>query len=241
MPRKPRNTPGGLVYHVLNRSVGRMTLFRKPADYAAFERCLLEAHARHPTRLLAYCVMPNHWHLILWPRRDGELTKFIAWLTMTHAQRWRHARALVGLGPLYQGRFKAFPVQTDPHFLTVARYVERNPVRAGLAARAQDWPYTSARARSDAESSANTGRHATETPDLRAILAPWPLNPPDDYLNWVNRPQTPAEEQAVRTSVTRSRPFGSPTWTTRTVARLGLESTLRPVGRPRKHKQKDQK
>src|SRR5947207_7985249 len=126
MPRRVRVSTGGLAFHVLNRAVGRATLFRKDADHLAFEKVLSEVHGRIPVRLLGYCLMPNHWHLVLWPRADGELSKFMHWLTMTHTQRWRHLRRLVGLGPLYQGRFKSFPVQTDGHLLTVLRYVERN-------------------------------------------------------------------------------------------------------------------
>ena len=110
MPQRARQAPGGLVYHVLNRAVGRMRVFSKAADYLAFQRVLLEAHERLPVRLLGYCLMPNHWHLVLWPRADGDLSRFMHRLTMTHTQRWRHHRGLVGLGPLYQGRFKSFPV-----------------------------------------------------------------------------------------------------------------------------------
>ncbi len=135
MPRIARNAPGGLVYHVLNRANGRLRLFKKDGDYLAFEQVLLLAHRRAPIRILDYCLMPNHWHLVLWPRRDGELTLFMRWLTLTHAQRWKHAHNAVGHGHLYQGRFKSFPIQQDEHLLTVLRYVERNPLRAKLARR----------------------------------------------------------------------------------------------------------
>ena len=126
MPRQARVAPGGLVYHVLNRAVARLPLFQKPDDYDAFERVLVEAHQKHPIRLLAYCLMPNHWHMVLYPREDGELTAFVRWLTHTHTMRWHAHYHTAGTGHLYQGRFKSFPVQTDEHFLTVCRYVERN-------------------------------------------------------------------------------------------------------------------
>ena len=126
MPRRPRIATGGLVYHVLNRRVGRLPLFETDRDYAAFERVLEAAIARTGIRLLAYCVMPNHWHLLLWPRGDDALSETLRWLTVTHTQRWHAAHRTAGTGSLYQGRFKSFPVQTDAHFLTVARYVERN-------------------------------------------------------------------------------------------------------------------
>ena len=138
MPRRARTACGGIVYHVLNRAAGRMRLFARDRDYEAFERTLEQAHQRHPLPILDWCLMPNHWHLVLWPRRDGELSAFMFWLTMTHTQRRRTAHHAVGLGPLYQGRFKAFPVQSDEHLRIVCRYVERNALRAGLVERAED-------------------------------------------------------------------------------------------------------
>jgi putative transposase len=84
MPRQPRAAPGGYVYHALNRAVARLPLFEKDGDFDAFERVLVEAHHKHPTRLLAYCLMPNHWHFVVWPAADGELTAFLRWLTHTH-------------------------------------------------------------------------------------------------------------------------------------------------------------
>ena len=121
MPRRARNAPGGFVYHVLNRAVARLPLFAKDGDYDAFERVLAEAMHEHPTRLLAYCIMPNHWHLVLWPAKDGELTAFVRWLTHTHTMRWHAHYHTAGTGHLYQGRFKSFPIEADDHLYTVLR------------------------------------------------------------------------------------------------------------------------
>src|SRR5687768_5807496 len=126
MPRVARVAPGGLAYHVLNRAAGRMTLFRKEADFQAFERIMIQAHQRFPLRLCAYCILSNHWHFVPWPQNDGDLSEFFRWLTLTHAMRWRVSHRTVGYGPLYQGRFKSFPMQADEAFLLVCRYVERN-------------------------------------------------------------------------------------------------------------------
>jgi putative transposase len=71
-----------------NQPVARVALFEKEVDYAAFERVLEEAARKHPTRILGYCVMPNHWHIVLWPRWEGELTDFLCWLIDTHTMRW---------------------------------------------------------------------------------------------------------------------------------------------------------
>jgi len=81
--------------------------------------------------------------LLLWPRADGELSETMRWLTVTHTQRWHAHRNSAGTGPVYQGRFKSFPVQSDEHFLSVARYVERNAVRAHLVKRAEEWRWSS--------------------------------------------------------------------------------------------------
>ena len=143
MGRPKRAADGGLIYHVLNRANARMPIFEKEGDYEAFEAVLQEAVERTETRLLAYCLLANHWHLIVWPREDGELSKFTGWLTLTHTQRWHAHRGTTGSGHLYQGRFKSFPVQDDDHYYTVCRYAERNALRAGLVERAEDWRWGS--------------------------------------------------------------------------------------------------
>ena len=221
MPRRPRVATGGLAYHVLNRRAGRLPLFEKPADYAAFETILEEAHTRIHIRIAAYCLMPNHWHLLLWPRHDGELSEALRWITVTHTQRWHAHRHSGGTGPVYQGRFKSFPVQTDEHFLTVARYVERNALRAQLVERAEDWRWSS------------LWRRRHENPSTNAWLSDWPLPLPTEWVTWVNEPQTATELDALRESARRGRPFGSQAWVLRVAEQLGLASSLRPLGRPK--------
>jgi putative transposase len=222
MPRPLRAAEGGLIYHTLNRANARSTLFDTDEDYAAFERALAQAVTRHEMRLLAYCVLPNHFHLLLWPRADGDLSRFMRWLTVTHTQRWHAHHRTSGSGHLYQGRYKSFPVQSDEHFLTVCRYVEWNALRAGLVERAQDWRWGSLWA-----------RRARGDPD-RPTLAPWPVDRPRDWTVRVNRAFRPQEEEAVRRSIQRGQPFGSESWQAEVAVRLGLESTFRPRGRPRK-------
>jgi putative transposase len=222
MPRPVRYAPGGFVYHVLNRAVARLPLFQKPADYEAFERVLVEAQEKYPTRLLAYCLMSNHWHLVLWPNGDRQLTDFVRWLTHTHAMRWHAHYQTEGTGHLYQGRFKSFPVEADDHLLTVLRYVERNPVRAGLVSRAEQWRWSSA------------WRTGQASHSQGPALAEWPMARPRRWLEWVNQPLTDAELAAVRRSVVRGSPYGGEPWQQRVVRELGLEATLRPRGRPKK-------
>jgi len=222
MGRPKRAADGGLVYHVLNRANARMTIFDKADDYAAFVRVLEEAVQRTPMRLLAYCVLPSHWHLVVWPAEDGDLSRFVGWLTLTHTQRWHARRQSTGSGHVYQGRFKSFPVQDDEHFWTVCRYVERNALRANLVRRAEAWPWGSLH------------RWAQGSVKEKALLAAWPLRRLAGWVEAVNAPQTEAELSAVRRSVHRGCPFGETTWSAAMVRRLGLESTIRPRGRPKK-------
>ncbi|MDH3474785.1 MAG: transposase [Rhodospirillales bacterium] len=222
MGRPPRRAADDEIYHVLNRASGAQQIFATPDDYAAFERVLVAAHDKVEMRTLAYCVMPNHWHLVLWPRRGGDLSRFVGWLSLTHTQRWHAHRGTAGSGHLYQGRFKSFPVQNDGHFLAVCRYVERNALRAGLAGRAEDWRWSSLWRR--------TSGGAAEA----AWLSAWPLPEPADWCAWVNQPQSAEEVEALRRCVARGRPYGDTAWTASAADRLGLASTLSPRGRPKK-------
>ncbi|MBI3412015.1 MAG: transposase [Planctomycetes bacterium] len=222
MGRALRSAPGGFAYHVLNRSNGRLPIFKKAGDFEAFEHILAEAIEHCPMRILAYCLMPNHWHLVLWPPRDGALSDFMHWVTLTHTQRWHAHYRDVGTGHLYQGRFKSFPVEQDEHLLTLLRYVERNPLRANLAARADEWRWGSLWRRRHGDAAA------------RKLLVAWPIAEPEHWLREVQRPQTEAELEALRRCVERGQPFGSENWMKKTSARLGLESSFRSRGRPRK-------
>lgn len=209
----------GSVCHVLNRSVGRATIFHDAADYAAFEDLLLSAGVLTSVRLLTFCLMPNHWHLVLWPQADGDLSGFMHRLTMTHTMRWHHAHGTLGTGPLYQGRFKSFPVDTDEHFLTVCRYVERNALRANLVERAEDWRWS--------------GLWHRRHPSHRGGLSAWPVAPPSNWVDHVNEPQTEAEMQALRQSLRKGLPFGSEAWQQATADQFGVDLAPRRPGRPR--------
>lgn len=221
MPRRPRFAAGNLAYHVLNRRVGRLPLFETRADYVVFEQILAEAHAQTRIRIAAYSLMPTHWHLLLWPRQDGELSEVLRWITVTHTQRWHVQHDTAGTGPVYQGRFKSFPVQTDEHFLAVARYVECNALRAKLVRQAENWRWSS------------LWRRTQGDPKLTTWLSDWPVDLPRSWVAHANRPETGEELEALRVSVQRGRPFGKEGWVNRMVKRFGMESTLRPRGRPK--------
>ena len=203
-------------------------MFFTDKDYLAFFKALDEALARYPgVQILSLCVMPNHWHLVVRPRRDGELSAFMRWLTQTHTQRWRHAKHTVGYGSLYQGRFKSFIVQEDRHFLVLCRYVERNPVRVRqkLVNRAEQWRWSSAWLRLNPQN------------EFAKVLSDWPVKRPANWLSLLHEDQAERDEQQVLVSLERNRPMGETGWTERMVNRLGLNHTLRPPGRPRKENQ----
>ena len=143
MARQRRCTFANHVYHVMNRAAKRSLLFANASDYMLFERTLESALARFPMRLIAYCLMPTHFHLLLWPRTDGDVSRFIKWLTGTHAGRWNQIHGSVGHGAVYQSRFKCVWVENDEQLLRAWRYIERNPLNADLVVRAEDWRWCS--------------------------------------------------------------------------------------------------
>ena len=210
-----------MLFHVLNRGVGRRRIFDKDADYAAFEAIVEETLEKCPMRICGYCLMPNHWHFVMWPEGDDDLGVFMQRLSVTHVTRWQKHRHVVGEGHLYQSRFKSFPVESDDYFYQLMRYVERNALRANLCERAEEWRWGS------------LWRRVNGSVDQRKLLSDWPVARPRQWVEHVNCPQSEAELNAIRTSVVRGQPFGSPSWIQETAKVLGLESTLRPRGRPK--------
>jgi putative transposase len=222
MPRSARVAPGGQVYHVLNRSVGKQRLFGNEADFEAFERVMIEAHQRLAMRILSYAFLSNSWHFVVWPRKDGQLADFFRWLAHTHAMRRKCSHRTAVHGRLYEGRYKSFLVQRDENLLTILRYVERTPLAAGLVERAQLWRFSSLCARTQGD------------PAIKSLLAPWPVERPSNWTTRVNAPLSARDVERVEVSIERSRPFGNDDWVKRTTSRLGLEHTVRPEGRPPK-------
>ena len=220
MGRPKRVAVGGQIYHVLNRSNAGVRVFATRRDYRQFENVLIEAHEIVPMRTLTYCVMPNHWHLVLWPFEDNDLVRFLTWMTLTHTQRWHALHRTVGRGHLYQGRYKSFIVQSDRHLLTVCRYVEQNPLRAGLVERAEQWEWGA------------LWRREASHPRSADFLSRWPVDLPESWTEEVNRKQSAGELTRIRSCIHRGQPFGSEDWTRRTAERLGLSSTFVRRGRP---------
>ena len=223
MPRTVRVAPGGVIFHVLNRANARARIFDKNLDYEAFLSIIGETARLIPVEIFAFSIMRNHWHMVLRPTRDRDLGNFVQRLTTTHVRRWHLHRNSVGSGHLYQGTYKSFPIQDDEHFLTVCRYVEQNPLRAGLVQRAEDWRWSSLWA---------SYIGAAKPTDV--VLSEWPVPKPKDWLSFVNAALTMKELDELRLSVQRGRPFGSEKWKTGAANQLALQSTMHSRGRPRK-------
>ena len=192
MGRAKRIASGGIAYHALNRGNGRAEIFHKEGDYDAFVKAMGEALALVPMRLLGFCLMPNHWHMVLWPRRDGDLSRFVGWVTNTHVKRYRRHYDDGAAGHLYQGRFRSYPVQEDLHLLRVLRYVEANPLRARLAQRPDEWRWSSLQVR--------------EQGDRNGLLSEWPVLRPPDWRQLVEQISPEAELAALRRSLDRGCP-----------------------------------
>jgi REP-associated tyrosine transposase len=218
MPRTARASVGDYCYHVMNRGNGRAQVFHVDGDYQAFISLLDEACGRTRMRLLSYCLMPDHFHLAVWPYRDGDLSRWMQWLLTAHVRRYH--RWYESSGHVWQGRFKAFPIEQNEHLLMVLRYIEQNPVRAGLVSRAEHWPWSSARLLAQ---SGETGP-----------MASGPVARPTPCLSWVNDEVKGGPLDQIRMSIRRGTPYGSAPWVERAANALGLEGSLRPLGRPRK-------
>jgi len=217
MPRVRRINDPGVIQHVMNRANRRVSMFLQPTDYEGFLVLLVEAGRRFGVSLLAFCLMPNHWHLVVMTRDRGAVSAYMRWLTGTHVKRYHRAHGLEGTGHLYQGRFTSVVVQSDVHLSIVLRYVEANPLRAGLVARAEDWPWSSL---------------GVATAVRERLLSDGPVARPADWVRWVNQPE--ADLDRLRQSIARGRPFGSPEWAATTAEAHGLGFTLRSPGRQKK-------
>jgi putative transposase len=206
-----------MIYHALNRGNRREVVFHTPGDYDAFVVAMGDARRRLPVDIFGYCLMPNHFHLVLRTATDGDLGRWMQWLLTAHARRYHRHHGTTG--HVWQGRFKAFPIQDDDHLVTVLRYVERNPLRAEMVPRAEDWKWSSLQGWRDGD----------------PLLWRGEPSPRDqDWLARVNQPLSAGDLQRLRHAVERGQPFGDAPWAQETATRLGLGSCLRPRGRPRK-------
>jgi putative transposase len=216
MARPPRIIPSGLVVHVINRGNDKRRLFLDRTDYQRFLDLLYDGCRKFPVLVIAFCLMPTHWHLVLVPLADGAVSAYLHWVTTKHSLQFRKRSGTIGHGHVYQSRFGSFPVQTGAYYYNVINYVDSNARRSGLVSRAEAWEWSSAHER------AFGGR----------LLSPGPIPLPDNWLDLINSLQPRALLEDIRTAVRGERPYGEPEWVKAKAAELGLSSRLRPRGRP---------
>ena len=218
MPRRPRFELTGVAFHVMNRAIRGTSLFHTHRDFDALARILSEGLAASTVKVLSYQVMSNHWHFVMTCDRVADLSTFMHWFEGKHANNWAGAHNARGRGYVYQGRFKAVPIQTEHSLLRVCRYVERNALRQNLVTRAEHWAWGSLYACCN---------------NLHPIpLSKWPMPQPSNWIEIVNAPQSEGELADLRRCVDKNQPIGHPEWVKAVAPFVGM--TLRPIGRPKK-------
>jgi putative transposase len=231
MPRQPRPIADGLLYHALNRGNNRAAVFDTTYDYQLFLHALAQTQRRYPFQLYGYCLMTNHFHLLLAPDAGQSVSRILQSLTVAHT--WHYHQSHASLGHVWQGRFKSPVIQNDDHALIVLRYLEANPLRAGIVQDLVRYPWSSYHA------------HGLGHADpLVSPLPQWTRLGRDAaarqayWRRWVHVPLSEKELAGVRRSVVSGRPYGGDEWVTATATALGLRLPQRPRGRPRKQPEK---
>ncbi len=220
MPRVARMSAGDTIYHCMNRSNGRVEIFHKDSDYKFFESLLEDGKEFTGMRILSYVIMPNHWHMLLYPVDDGDLGKFLHWVTTSHVRHYRAKTGTVGYGHLYQGGYKSFPVETGRYAETLFRYIERNPLKAGLVDRAEKWKWSS------------LWRREYGTKKEKELLSDTVVELPDNYIDILNSSNEQKENDKIKNSIKRGAPFGREDWVDEVAEKYNLKHTLRERGRP---------
>ena len=195
MPRIARKVEDEGIYHILNRGNGRQRVFHKDGDYQAFLALLGQMKEQFAIELYAYCLMPNHFHLLVKVQEGSELSRGMQWFMTTHVRRYHQHHH--SSGHLWQGRYKSFAVQNDDYFLTVTRYVEGNPVRAELVESAVDWVWSSHRERCGLEAG--------------SLLESLPISFAGDWTSFVDTPLTASELARVKKQLNRQATDGQGT------------------------------
>jgi putative transposase len=190
MARPKRFYQDGLAYHVINRGNKRARIFLESEDYDDFLDAMAGAAEHVEIRLMTFCLMPNHWHLVIWPFEGRDVSAYMQHLMNRHIRTYQKRHKTSGTGHVYQGRFKSFPIEGEDHFLAVCRYVEANPLRAGLIDRAEEWPWS--------------GLACGATREGTPLLSTWPVPRPADWRQRVNRPLEERSLEPIREAIRRT-------------------------------------
>lgn len=186
-----RIVPDNSIHHITNRGNDRKVIFPQPVDYGSFLVLLREAREMFAVKLLAYCLMPNHFHLVVWAANLEALSAYMHYIQREHACDLRACYRSKGHGHIFQRRYWNHVIEGDGHLLNVMRYVEANPVRAGLVTRPEDWEWGSLWDRMTGE---------------RDLLHASPIWLPDDWKTIVAVPQQRIDLEAIRKPTAMGRP-----------------------------------
>lgn len=209
MPRIARGLADGEIYHIINRGNRRSEVFHKEEDYEKFISLLKEAKKINNIKIYAFTLMPNHFHLVLKPKKAEDLSKFMQWLMTSYVRFYN--KTYKTSGHLWQGRYKSFLVQKNNYLLTLLNYVEQNPQRAKL----KDWKYASSQYKDS------------------FLIDKLPIDIPDDWDNFLSV----IEKEKIENSIKRQSPYGEDEWQQNICERHDIVSTIRPRGRPKKKKE----
>jgi putative transposase len=176
------------VVHVVNRGNDKRPLFQNVLEFEEFLGLVAWAKSICPVRIVAYCIMSNHWHFVFWVEVEWDVSAFLHRLTTTHAKRWRRATDTIGQGHVYQDRFKGSTIFSERYYYNCLRYVEQNPLRAGLARSARDWRWSSL---------------AERLGNGRRILDPDPVGLPLGWAELVDQPLPECVAEEIHRSLRR--------------------------------------
>ena len=188
MSRFSRNLPAGSIVHVVNRGNDKRPLFARAREFEEFLRLVAWAKSLCPVRIVAYCIMSNHWHFVFWVEVEWDVSAFLHRLTTTHAKRWRRKTGTIGQGHVYQDRFKASEIFSERYYFNCLRYVEQNALNAGLVRSAREWRWSSL---------------AERLGNGRGILGPDPAGLPIEWAELVDRPLPECDVDEIRSSLRR--------------------------------------
>jgi putative transposase len=218
MSRPHRLLPAGFVYHIINRANEGARMFASGKDFDSFLDMVRETSRRIAMRICAFCLMPTHWHFVMWPSEDGAVSAYVHYLSTLHAVNYRRLHGRIGRGHVYQGRFRSFPVEGSHYYYNLVKYVESNARRSGLVERAEGWRWSSLHDRANGSS----------------LVTPGPLVLPSNWIDIVNASPRRDELESLRACTRSGLPYGSPLWISEAAAAQGFAPALRPSGRPRR-------
>lgn len=218
MPRIARGLADNQIYHIINRGNRRESVYHDKYDYERFLKLLFDSKEKYNIKIYAYCLMPNHFHLVIYTKYSESLSKAMHWISSSYV-RYYNKRYKIS-GHLWQGRYKSFIVQKESYLLTLLKYVEVNPKRAKIVKRCEDYKYSSAYNRIN-----NIEDELINIP---------PIDLPVNWDKYINDEESKIDIDYIRNSIERQSPLGEELWQVNIAKKYGLESTLNSRGRPRK-------